>query len=127
MAPIARGEGVIRATGRPVMVGEIPWRGPGGTDCRAEAVAPLASPRRESTMAGPLTAVMGPRWEASGVHRHGELGRDPPSRPRRRPEQARRLPRVRHPLGHAPEGPRPRRAARLPPHGPAAPAQARAV
>ena len=36
-----------------------------------------------------------------GVHRHGELGRDPPSRPRRRPEQARRLPRVRHPLGHA--------------------------
>src|SRR3954464_7782882 len=43
-----------------------------------------------------------------GVPRHGQLGRDPPSRPRRRPEQARRLPRVRHPLGHAPEGPRPR-------------------
>ena len=37
-----------------------------------------------------------------GVHEHGELGRDPPSRPRRRPEQARRLPRVRHPLEDPP-------------------------
>ena len=60
-----------------------------------------------------------------GVHRHGELGRDPPSRPRRRPEQARRLPRVRPPLGHAHQDPLPRRAARLPPHGPQAQAQAR--
>src|SRR4051794_26271465 len=70
------GRGNLFGPARTVMVGEIPWRGPGVTDCRSEAVAPLASPRRESTMAGPLTAVVGPRWEASGVHRHGELGRD---------------------------------------------------
>ncbi len=37
-----------------------------------------------------------------GVHRHGEMGRDPPSRPRRRPEQARRLPRVQDPLEDPP-------------------------
>ena len=50
-----------------------------------------------------------------GVHRHGELGRDPPSRPRRRPEPTRRLPRVRHPLEDPREDPHPRRAARLSP------------
>jgi hypothetical protein len=58
-----------------------------------------------------------------GVHRHGEPGRDPPSRPRRRPEQARRLPRVRLPLGHAHQDPPPSRAAGLSPGQ--APAQAR--
>ena len=51
-----------------------------------------------------------------GVHRHGKLGRDPPSRPRRRPLRACRLPRVQDPLEDPPEDPRQRRAARLPAH-----------
>ena len=51
-----------------------------------------------------------------GVYRHGELGRDPPSRPRRRPQRACRLPRVQDPLEDPPEDPRQPRAARLSPH-----------
>ena len=50
------------------------------------------------------------------------MGRDPPSRPRRRAEQAGSLPRVRHPLADAQEDPPPCRAAGLPPgHAPARP------
>jgi hypothetical protein len=74
---------------------------------------------------GGLTHHPGPcAVRSMGVHRHGELGRDPPSRPRRRPQQARRLPRLRPPLGHAHQDPRALRATRLSSDG--APAQAEA-
>ena len=132
---------------RPVSTGScygflfsIPWQGEEGGERHLDRASPgrpnrasqggMTDGRSETGCihgftrgAGPTLRVTPPHpWPDAarymGVHRHGELGRDPPSRPRRRPEQARRLPRVRHPLGHAHQDPRPPRAARLPPHGP---------
>ena len=66
------------------------------------------------TMEADRPTTEGTGSEATGCTRHGKLGRDPPSRPRRRPQRACRLPRVQDPLEDPQEDPRQRRAARLP-------------
>jgi hypothetical protein len=56
----------------------------------------------------------GPAVRQRGIRRHGKLGRDPPSRPRRRPQRAGRLPRVQDQLEDPQEDPRQHRDARVP-------------